>query len=90
MKILREINLTWQKWIMFARTKMPLSLANLFEEGLMEFMANHGSQNFRVNDLFYLLKKILKNEAQGKICWLFSQDDIPFLIGKGFNLVLCK
>jgi len=54
MKILREINLTWQKWIMFARTKMPLSLANLFEEGLMEFMANHGSQNFRFNDLFYL------------------------------------
>lgn len=51
---------------MFARTKMPLSLANLLEEGLMEFMANHGSQNFRVNHLFYFknilfIKKLVKN-----------------------------
>jgi len=66
MKILCEINFTWQKWIMFARTKMPLSLANLLEEGLMEFMANHGSQNFRVNHLFYFknilfIKKLVKN-----------------------------
>jgi hypothetical protein len=65
MKVLCEINLTWQKWLMFAGTKMPSSLANLFEKCLMEFMADHGSQNFRVNHLFYFLnilfiKRIIK------------------------------
>jgi hypothetical protein len=63
MKILSEINLTWHKWIMFVGTKMPLSSANLLEEDLMEFMADHGSQIFKVNhlfifELFYLFKKI--------------------------------